>query len=62
MTGDQKFTVDVQFTFEAPVFDGDPTDLFELADLEEKSVAETILQQFDDSEIQSIKVTAVVGD
>lgn len=62
MMGDQKFSVEVKFTFEAPVFEGDPTDLFELADLEEKSIVTALLSQFDDSEIQSIKVVALKGE
>lgn len=62
MVGDQKFSVNVIFTFEAPVFEGDPTDLFELADLEEKSIVTAIMSQFDDVEIESIKVTALKGE
>lgn len=62
MIGDQKYKVAVTFTFEAPVFEEDPNDLFELADLEEKSIVSAILSTFTDSEVSEIEVTALAGE
>lgn len=56
MVGDQKFTVNVSFTFEAPVFEGDPTDLFELADLEERSIVTILDDMFEGFDLDEIKV------
>lgn len=56
----QKYTVKVEYTFEAPVFEEDPQDVFELAELEKKSVAETLSGVFTDIEIQSLEVTPII--
>lgn len=63
MLGDyQKYEVNVKFTFEAPVFPEDPDDVFELAALEEKSVATELSIAFPELEIQGLNVVPVVGE
>ena len=63
MLGDyQKYEVTVKFTFEAEVFPEDPADLFELAQLEEKSVAEQLSIAFPELEIQDLHVEPVIGE
>lgn len=58
----QKYEVTVKFTFEAEVFPEDPDDVFELAQLESKSVATELSIAFPELEIQNLAVTPVVGD
>jgi hypothetical protein len=63
MLGDfQKYEVTTKFTFEAEVFPEDPDDVFELAKLEEKSVAEQLSIAFPELEIQDLTVAPVIGD
>lgn len=63
MLGDyQKYEVTAKFTFEAEVFPEDPDDVFELAALEEKSVATELSIAFPELEIQDLKVEPVVGE
>lgn len=63
MLGDyQTYTVDVKFTFDAEVFPEDPADVFELALLEHKSVAEQLTIAFPGLEFQNLKVTPVIGE
>jgi hypothetical protein len=63
MLGDfQKYEVNVKFTFEAPVFPDDPDDVFELAQLEEKSVATELSIAFPELEIQDLTVVPVTGE
>ncbi len=63
MLGDyQKYEVTVKYTFEAEVFPEDPDDVFELAKLEEKSVAEQLSIAFPELEIQDLTVAPVIGD
>lgn len=63
MLGDyQKYEVTVKFTFEGPVFPEDPDDVFELAQLEEKSVATELSIAFPELDIIDLVVAPVVGD
>jgi hypothetical protein len=63
MLGDyQKYEVTVKYTFEAEVFPEDPDDVFELAQLEEKSVAQQLSIAFPELEIQDLTVAPVIGD
>lgn len=63
MLGDyQKYTVLAQFTFEAEVFPEDPDDVYELAELEAKSVAEQLSIAFPDLDITQLDVTPVIGE
>ena len=63
MLGDyQKYEVTVKFTFEAEVFPEDPDDVFELAQLEEKSVAEQLSIAFPELEILGLAVSPVIGE
>lgn len=58
----QKYEVTVKFTFEAEVFPEDPDDVFELAELESKSVATELSIAFPELEVQELTVAPVVGD
>jgi hypothetical protein len=63
MLGDyQKYEVNVKFTFEAEVFPEDPDDVYELAELEEKSVAEQLTIAFPELDIQDLTVSPVIGE
>lgn len=63
MLGDyQSYEVEVKFKFEAEVFPEDPDDVFELAQLEEKSIVTQLGIVFPDLEIQGLKVTPVIGE
>jgi hypothetical protein len=63
MLGDfQKYEVNVKFTFEAPVFPEDPDDVYELAHLEEKSVATELSIAFPQLEINELEVAPVIGE
>lgn len=63
MLGDyQKYEVTVKFTFEAEVFPEDPDDVFDLARLEEKSVAEQLSIAFPELEILDLTVNPVIGE
>lgn len=63
MLGDyQKYNVYAKFTFEAEVFPEDPADVFDLAQLEEKSVAEQLSIAFPELEIQDLHVEPVIGE
>lgn len=63
MLGDyQKYEVTVKYTFEAEVFPEDPDDVFELAQLEEKSVAEQLSIAFPELEILDLTVSPVIGE
>jgi len=58
----QKYEVTVKFTFESEVFPEDPDDVFELAQLEAKSVATELGIAFSELEIQTLDVAPVIGD
>jgi len=58
----QKYEVTVKFTFESEVFPEDPDDVFELAQLEAKSVATELGIAFPELEIQTLDVAPVIGD
>ena len=63
MLGDfQKYEVTAKFTFEAPVFPEDPDDVYELALLEEKSVATELSIAFPQLEINELTVAPVIGE
>jgi len=63
MLGDyQNYEVTVKFIFEAEVFPEDPDDVFELAQLEEKSVAEQLSIAFPELEILDLTVSPVIGE
>jgi hypothetical protein len=56
----QRHEVTVKFSFDAEVFPEDPDDVFELAKLEEKSVAEALSTTFDEVEIEYITVEPII--
>jgi hypothetical protein len=56
----QTYEVNVKLTFEAPVFEEDPDDVFELADLEKTSVTQALTSVFAECEIQNLEVTPVI--
>lgn len=56
----QRYEVTVKFAFESEVFPEDPTDIFELAKLEEPSVESAIKSTFDDVVIESLTVEPIV--
>lgn len=60
LANSQAYEVEVKFTFEPPVYDGDPDDIFELAELEKKSVVEVISKMFDEAEISSLEIAPVI--
>ncbi|UDL16827.1 hypothetical protein SEA_ATUIN_164 [Arthrobacter phage Atuin] len=63
MLGDfQKYEVTTKFTFESEVFPEDPDDVFELAELEAKSVATELSIAFPELEIQDLTVVPVTGE
>lgn len=63
MLGDyQTYDVTVKFTFEAEVFPEDPDDVFELAQLEAKSIDQQLRLAFSELEVQSLTVTPVIGE
>ena len=47
MTNKQRFHIEVQFNYDGEVFDGDPGDLDELAQLEEYGLAEVLQVHLD---------------
>ena len=56
----QKYAVNVQFCFEAEVFPEDPDDVYELAELEERSVAEQLSLSFSEVDIKALTVEPVI--
>jgi hypothetical protein len=63
MLGDfQKYEVTTKFTFEAEVFPEDPDDVYQLAKLEAKSVAEQLGIVFPELEIKELAVVPVIGE
>jgi hypothetical protein len=63
MLGDfQKYEVTAKFTFEAEVFPEDPDDVYQLAELEAKSVATQLGIAFPDLEVQELNVAPVIGE
>lgn len=44
----QRYFIDIQFNYEGEVYDGDPTDLKELAELEQHSIKESLQRHIDD--------------
>lgn len=60
MLDPQPLRVTMEFTFEAPVYEGDPNDAFEIARLEqenlEKIAGEFMESLFDDVEIVKVEV------
>lgn len=64
MTDDkQRYFVELQFNYSAPIYDGDPTNLDELAALEEFNLADALQEHldefFDDVDSLHVKVSAV---
>lgn len=55
----QRYEVTVRFSFDAEVFPEDPDDVYELAKLEEKSVAEALTTTFDEVEIDTLTVEPI---
>lgn len=55
----QRYEVTVKFAFDAEVFPEDPDDVYELAKLEEKSVAEALTTTFDEVDIESLTVEPI---
>lgn len=64
MLGDyQKYEVTVRYTYEAEVFPEDPDDVFDLAKLEETSVATQLSLALPDLlEIRELTVAPVIGE
>lgn len=63
MLGDyQKYNVYAKFSFEAEVFPEDPDDVYELAELEAKSVAEQLSIAFPELDITELDVYPVIGE
>lgn len=60
MYNTQKYEVTIKFTFEGEVFDSDPDDVFELAELEEPDIEQKILNQFAECDIEELIVKPVV--
>jgi len=60
--GYQEYKVYVKFTFEAEVFPEDPDDVYELANLEEKSIATELSISFPSIDIKELTVAPVIGD
>lgn len=58
----QKYEVTAKFTFESEVFPEDPADVFELAQLEAKSVATELGIAFPELEIKELVVAPVIGE
>lgn len=58
----QKYEVNVKFTFESEVFPEDPDDVYELAQLEEKSVATELGISFPGIDITELTVAPVIGE
>lgn len=58
----QKYIVHTKFTFEAEVFPEDPADVYDLAALEEKSVAEQLAIAFPELDISELDVYPVIGE
>ncbi|QFG12268.1 Hypothetical Protein OBI_RACECAR_173 [Arthrobacter phage Racecar] len=58
----QKYEVTVKFTFESEVFPEDPDDVYELAQLEEKSVATELNISFPGIDIKELSVAPVIGE
>jgi len=56
----QRYEVTLSFSFEPPVFEGDPDDVYELAELEKKSVADTIVSSFEDAEILDLEIVPII--
>lgn len=64
MTEDtQRYFAEVQFNYDAPIYDGDPTNLDELAALEEFNLADALQEHldefFDGIDSLHVKVSAV---
>lgn len=60
--GYQTYKVNVEFEFDAEVFPEDPDDVFELASLEEKSVATELHISFPSIDIKNLSVEPVIGE
>jgi hypothetical protein len=59
----QKYEVTVRYTYEAEVFPEDPDDVFDLAKLEETSVATQLSLALPDLlEIRELTVAPVIGE
>ncbi len=56
----QRYEVTVRFAFDSEVFPGDPTDVFELAELEKASVEDALQSVFDELEIDTLKVEPII--
>lgn len=59
----QPIQLTIQLSYNAPVFDGDPTDAFEIADLERAEIEEDIKNYLTDvvGELKDFKLTAQPG-
>lgn len=63
MIGDfQKYSVYAKLVVEAEVFPEDPDDVYELAELEKKSIAEMLTNSYSDIEILELDVYPVIGE
>jgi hypothetical protein len=56
----QRYEVTVKFAFDSEVFPDDPDDVFQLADLEKKTVEDVVRSAFDEVEIESLTVEPII--
>jgi hypothetical protein len=56
----QRYEVTVKFAFDSEVFPDDPNDVFQLANLEKKTVEDAIRSTFDEVEIESLSVEPII--
>jgi hypothetical protein len=56
----QRYEVTVKFAFESEVFPDDPDDVFQLADLEKKTVEDVVRSAFDEVEIENLTVEPII--
>jgi len=58
----QKYEVTVKFTYESEVFPEDPSDVFELAELEKLAVLTDLNVAFPELEVKELEIVPVIGD
>lgn len=58
----QKYEVTVKFTYESEVFPEDPSDVYELAELEKLAVVTDLNVAFPELDVKSLTIVPVIGD
>lgn len=61
-TNFQEYEVNVRLRYTSEVFEGDPNDVYELADLERATAVTAIQIAFPDSELYELTVDPVIGE